>query len=147
MRMAAKGCALREKLRPGLQSLSGGDRQKVVKESRRFATDSMSFDEVMPNAPTFDYLIGTRTSADLVVALEIHPATSSEVQRMLQKQEQTKPTLERFGCGLCSVDAWIWVSSGSVDLPYTSPKRRLLADKRILGPHGRVDLRNPTGLP
>ncbi len=135
--MTEAGCALHAHVQAGPQAV----KDSIDEDSRHTATDSLAFDDVQRDSPTFDYLLGVARGGGTVVALEIHPANAGEVGTVLAKQARTLEALAAHRCQACRIDAWIWVASSRVDLPPRSAKRWLLAQHGILGPHGRIDLR------
>lgn len=119
-------------VRAGLRAL-GNHRAVILEASRPLATDSLSFDEISPNSPTFDYLVGIPMAA---VALEVHPAETHEVKRIVDKKLRTKALL-----ATCSIEHWCWAPTNGVHLPTTTRARVLLAEHGIAWPVGQLDLR------
>lgn len=131
-------CELAPHVRPGLGAL-GGHRDTILEASRARATDSLSFDDVVRDSETFDYLIGIPAA---VVALEVHPAQTHEVKRIVLKKRRTAAFLSARGCS-CPIARWFWAPTRGVHLRSRAPNRmRLLLEKNgIAWPVGQIDLR------
>ena len=125
-------CGLAPYVKPGLRAL-GNDSDVILRASRPLATDSFSFDEIASDSPTFDYLIGVPTAA---VAIEVHPAQTHEMKRIVEKKRQTETRLAP-----CSVEHWCWAPTNGVHLPTTTRMRAWLAQNGIRWPVGQLDLR------
>lgn len=119
-------------IKAGLRAL-GNDGKVILEVSRLLATDSLSFDDVAPNSPTFDYLVGVPTAA---VALEVHPAQTHEMRRIVEKKLRTRALLST-----CTIERWCWAPTKGVHLPTTTRARILLAEHGIAWPVGQIDLR------
>lgn len=129
-------CGLAPHVRPGLQAL-GTHSAVILEKSRPLATDSLGFDEVVLNSPTFDYLVGVPAA---VFALEVHPAQTGEVKRIVEKKQRTQAVLAEHKC-TCSVERWCWAPTKGVHLPTMTRARAILNQAGIDWPVGQLDLR------
>ena len=117
----------------GLQALRRADRDRIRSSRPRNLTGSVNLDEALsetrPNDPRWDYGIGVRKArhSEVVVWIEVHPASSHHIQDVLDKLAWLKqwfvasaPRLNRMP------KKYVWVASGSVHLP-RHQRRRLAA--------------------
>lgn len=87
-----------------------------------------------PNSNRWDYLIEYRDSA---YAIEVHPCTEGEVQKIIKKAEwirqwinrqpELKNIVYKADTAVC-----FWVSSNTTTISQLSPKARILASKKII---------------
>lgn len=129
-------CKLAPHLKPGLRAL-GNHSGVILEKSRSHASDSLSFDEVVRDSPTFDYLVGMPAA---VIALEVHPAQASQVKRLVEKKKRTKAFLSDCRC-ICVVERWCWAPTKGVHLPTITRARAILNQAGIEWPVGQLDLR------
>jgi hypothetical protein len=124
--------------RKGLQALSEADRNRIKCAKPRALTGSLNLDETLaesrPNDSRWDYGIGlvAAHNADRVVWVEVHPASSSHIQQVIDKHvwllrflNADAPLLDKLP------PAFVWVASGRVCIPASSPQRRRLAQLGI----------------
>jgi hypothetical protein len=126
-------------VKEGLRAL-GRHGNAILKASRGMATDSLAFDDVRPDSPTFDYLVGVQVERAAVVALEVHPAQTHEVERIVEKKRQTVAFLAGRRCA-CQVDRWRWAPTRGVHLRTATRARQLLVQNGIDWPVDQLDLR------
>jgi len=124
-----KDSTLRGHVKPGKQGLDGAHRQRIQETERRVA-ESLNLEKALVATPgkKWDYLVGI--DADLL-AVEIHPATSSEVKTIIGKKQDS---LSRLGSHLrpsASVSAWYWLASGNVRMTQGTTEARNLAKNGI----------------
>ena len=102
----------------GIQALKKVDRSAVDEPLRTQFRDSLDLDTALateyPNAPRWDYLLGHCSSG--IVALEIHPATASEVGAVIAKKEAAVSQLRDHLKPGHRVDRWYWAASGRAAL-------------------------------
>ncbi len=111
-----KARGLNDHLRAGLKAL-GPDSARVTVARPRRATHSVALDEALkadlPHAPRWDYGIGlTAEGREHVAWVEVHTATSSEVEAVLKKLAWLKQWLAD-GQDVCaqSVRSFHWVAT------------------------------------
>ncbi len=142
---------LADAYRPGLQALKNVDRSRIECRNTRNLTGSVDLDKALldshPNDPRWDYGVGIRksASADCVMWIEVHPASSSHIQDVLDKLAWLKswlassaPLLEKLPAENGGARKYVWVASGSVHLPPNSPQRKKLAAKGLHLAGGRL---------
>jgi hypothetical protein len=115
-------------VRDGIDALKG--KRDILQEDIRPALgDSLDLDAALesdyPNDPRWDYLLGHTPSRKLI-GVESHSAHTREVSVLIRKKqaalEQLRPHL-RDGH---SVDHWLWVASGNVQILDLDKARRRL---------------------
>jgi len=96
-----------------------------------------------PNQPIWAYGIGYRTieASEIVYWVEVHPASSKNVQEMLNKVAWLKNwlTSARLLNGLQK--HFVWVASGKVSLLPHSPQRKRIAQAGIDFQGGHLTLK------
>ena len=139
--------ALRDAYRAGLQALKSVDRARIRCANPRNLTGSVDLDSALaqshPNEARWDYGIGIHKGqdGDIVVWVEVHPATSRGAEEVCRKRswltqwlESSAPLLSRMA------RRYVWVASGKVVLPPNSPQRRRIAADGIHFAGRRYDL-------
>ena len=124
----------------GLQALRAADRQHIVAEDTRRLTGSVDADTELkndfPNDPRWDYGIGHRPAnlaSEIVYWVEIHPASSGQVNAVLQKLVWIKTWLRNAAPELNAMrKAFIWVSSGKTSFTLSSPQQKQFALQGLL---------------
>lgn len=142
MRFAAAAEATPEiegQVQPGLQALSNNDRKMILIDDGRRLDGSVDLDNVFraayPSDPRWDYAIGIKinASSSRVVFVEPHPASSASVTDVLKKFEWLTKLLSSEATELGELPAcYVWLATGSVWLPPSSPQRRRLASRGLL---------------
>lgn len=132
-------------MQPGKQALERVDRQRVETDGTSSLECSLHLDKHMereePNSRRWDYLLVVRGASQRAVAVEVHPATASEVRAVLEKREWAVRLLGRRCSGLqIAGDDWHWVASGKVFLRSTDPQSRLLRQSGLGWPRERLVL-------
>lgn len=122
-------------VQPGKRALRKVDRQRVT-ESTAKIVDSLEMDRVLvstePAAHRWDYLLGTSSASDPLIAVEVHPANAKEAKVVVQKRERARDCLDReLAGGARAVRRWFWVASGRTTISKNSPEYRLLAKHGI----------------
>lgn len=127
----------------GLQAL-GSNSKAVVPANARQCQGSVDLDGCLqtqyPNAPRWDYLIGYAGRAYFV---EVHPATTRNVDEVINKLRWLKNWLETTGAALKPIrgeQPYRWVASGKVAILAGSPQARRLAEAGLSLPKRQVHL-------
>jgi hypothetical protein len=146
---SVKACPdLAGQLKPGLQALRHVDRAYVTCNKTRNLAGSVNLDEALsdncPQAPRWDYVVGLqrRGNPDKAIWLEVHPASSTgEVDVVLKKLAWLKEWCSDNAAALFELPGdYIWMATGSVAFPASSPQRRKLAAAGIRFKAGRFTL-------
>ena len=133
---AVRSCAaLADAFQAGLQALKQSDKTHVNCAKPRRLAGSVDVDSTLsrdlPNANRWDYAIGISHSnnRDSVVWMEIHPASSTgEIKIVLAKLSWLKSWLTENAPELMALPGeYVWVATGAVAFPASSPQRRQLA--------------------
>lgn len=146
-REALKGTILEPHVREGLQAL-GPDSAKVGCENTRNLAGSVDIDSATaascPNDNRWDYAVGylSEGNGKCLYFIEVHPASTSEVQCMIEKHRwrvawvrANAPRLERI-----PEKYSLWVASGGVHIPRNAPQLKRLAQEGIRLPCKRAVL-------
>jgi hypothetical protein len=123
--------SLRGHLALGLAALTNADREHIERGLRPIFGDSLALDEATkadhPSDPRWDYLLGD-TPSRAIVALEVHPATTGEVARVIRKKQAAADTLRGHLKTGARVRRWFWAASGKTAfVPFERAK--LLLDR------------------
>ncbi len=125
---------LKPAYRSGLQALLPADRERITCKNTRALRGSIYLDKAVeedyPNDPRWDYGIGIDATkgSDRVVWVEVHPASSSHVQEVIDKWKWLLAFLEKHTWPFSSSQQeFMWIASGTVSIPKNSPQRRKLA--------------------
>ncbi|MEM9493220.1 MAG: hypothetical protein AAGC55_28985 [Myxococcota bacterium] len=140
---------LGEEVRPGLQALESADKKKIHCTPSSFITDSLALDRTTstttPNAPRWDYIIGTKDPRDTLIGVEVHPARFDQIKHVIEKKRTAKQVMEqnlRSGKRVC---AWYWIASGKTPrISKTSRTFRQLAKSGITLVGGQLQLPRPS---
>lgn len=121
--------------KPGLQAL-GSDSDKIHLTDNRECDGSVNIDgclkAVMPNSNRWDYVISYKSVTYFV---EVHPAQTSEVEKVLAKLQWLKNWLKERAPEIEKLKAeqpYYWIQSGRFNIPRTSRQYRNAASKGIL---------------
>ena len=119
----------------GLRALERKDRGRVECKDPRQLAGSVNLDEALrpadPDGHRWDYGIGIKRDAgkEEVFWVEVHPASTSNVQEVLDKLAWLKkwlrekaPALQR----ITAAEGYVWIASGKVDILARSQEARLL---------------------
>jgi hypothetical protein len=132
---------------PGLQAIRRRDSRHISSRDSHLVAGSVNLDlalaETLPNDPRWDYAVGVaaRITSEIVIWIEIHPASSQHINEVLDKLEWLKDWLRTCAPDLNSMSReFVWVASGKVSLQGNSPQRRKLAvhGLRFAGSHLHV---------
>jgi hypothetical protein len=119
-------------LRKGLQAL-GPNSKRVTLNKHCKAVHSIDLDESLkaqyPNAPRWDYGIGLKENeVERIAWVEVHPATSSEVDTVLKKRAWLKRWLAQHADPCQKTPATFhWVATDAGVYIDTARRRRLSA--------------------
>ena len=128
---------IRTAYRPGIQALRESDRARITCKLPRKLAGSIDLDTALasshPDAHRWDYGIGIREqTSDVVVWVEVHPATSGDVDDVCRKHTWLRQWLQTSAPMLdCMRGRYVWIASGRISIPANSPQRRKLALKGI----------------
>lgn len=137
--------------RPGLQALESHDRRRIMPRNTRKLAGSVYLEQALapthPHQTLWDYGVGYRsTGGEQVVWIEVHPANSAHVDDMLRKLDWLRSWLRSDApdlAGMTAADgAYIWLATGTVALPATDRRRRLIAQRGLRLVSGRLELRD-----
>jgi hypothetical protein len=122
--------------RSGLQAVRTSDRQRITCRDGRLLTGSIDTDRALlasyPDESRWDYGIGVKNDREHVVWVEIHPASSSHVQEVIDKLKWLHSWLRAEAPLLGQLTPFfVWVASGRVALTPNSPQRRRVAQAGI----------------
>lgn len=138
---------LEDAYKPGLQALRPVDGNHVSATNPRSIAGSVDLDAALrplaPNSPVWDYGVAQRAGRDMerVFWIEIHPATTGEINSVLAKLEWLKGWLRNDGTRLDGFDReFVWVASGRTALrPGAQQTKRMAAmGLRFAGGHLRL---------
>lgn len=135
---------LNDHLRAGLKAL-GADSARVTVARPRRAMHSVALDEALktdlPHAPRWDYGIGLIADGDTHVAwVEVHTATSSEVEAVLKKLAWLKQWLANADDACAEADrSFHWVATDA-GVHIDSARRRRLNAAGLRMPQSRLRL-------
>ncbi len=118
----------------GLQALGKNNSKRVKASDTRLLNGSVDIDactkELYPNDARWDYVVGFDSHAYF---LEIHPASTGEVESMIKKKQwldswlnEKAPTLKKL-----AVNVFYWIPSGRCKIQKTSKQYRMLAESNI----------------
>ena len=145
--------------RAGKQALEERHKRLVTCEDPQRLTGSINLDSALArqpdyaNAARWDYGLGYRPAAaaerrEQAVWIEVHSATTKEVDRVLRKLQWLQDWLNA-GAGRLKrmtdrADAdirFVWIASGDrVDIPKNSPQARRLSQSALQGPWKKLRL-------
>ncbi|MDX2044471.1 MAG: hypothetical protein SF097_24895 [Acidobacteriota bacterium] len=133
---AVRKCpAIANAFQPGLRALRPMDKSHITCAKPRRLSGSVDLDSALsseqPNANRWDYGVGVRCQQtdDKVIWIEVHPASSTgEIKSMLAKLNWLKEWLAENTPELFALSGdYVWVATGAVSFPASSPHRRQLA--------------------
>ena len=123
-------------LQNGLGAVKNSDRIKFNCKDPRNINGSVDIDscvaDLYPESSRWDYALGYNEKCYFV---EIHPASTSEVNTMLNKLRWLIKWLKEQKSPLLSSHAGFhWIASGSVSISKNSPQARMLSASGLNGP-------------
>jgi hypothetical protein len=118
----------------GLQALQSAHKRQITAADTRQLDGSVDFDSTLkdkyPNASRWDYAIGH--ADDVIYWIEVHPATSGEIDVVLAKLDwllgwlrQSAPKLDKMR------REFIWISSGKTTLTPDAPQKKRIAQRGL----------------
>lgn len=152
---AVKECAaLAPRLRSGLGGVSSRDRGRIRVSDPRNLLGSVNVDDALrdlePSANRWDYGIGHRleSNSERVIWVEVHAASSSHIQPVLNKLDWLRRWLRNNAKALHDMPAhFVWVASGQVAFTRNSMQSRTLAQKGLFFRPRAVNLDELGGSP
>lgn len=142
--------ALVDAYRSGIQALSRADRDRIVCSNTRRLRGSVDIDaalvEALPNDPRWDYGIGHYNGkTEEAIWVEVHPASSNHVSRVIQKAKWLRAWLGENAAALLGItrdgDGYVWLSSGTVSIQRGSRQAKKLAMAGVSFPRRRLELK------
>ena len=140
--------SVRDRFREGLQAIRNVDRARLSCASPQLLRGSVDVDSALeaaqPANPRWDYAIGLgrHSRPDLVIWLEVHPASSSHVDEVLSKLHWLRNWLRTDAPALCAMPAQFrWVATGKVSFRRGSQEQKRIAQNGLRFPakHLRLD--------
>ena len=131
---------------PGTQALEKGHRNCVTCDDPGRLTGSIDLDSALKRepghagAPRWDYGLGYKPpkGSEQAVWIEVHPATTKEVSKVLRKLRWLRDWLngeaEQLSRLTDRADArirFVWIASAGVKIPRNSPQARQLNSRGI----------------
>lgn len=121
--------------RAGLQALRPEDKPHISPETTRALTGSLDLDTALmalhPNANRWDFAIGYQHSnrnGEFIYWVELHTASTSQVDRVLAKLEWLRRWLKTDGATLAAFPReFVWISSGVTSFTLNSPQEKRFA--------------------
>jgi hypothetical protein len=136
-------------LQEGLQALSPTSREKIRPKNTRSVKGSVDLDkdlrDRLPAENQWDYAVGYEGNDNVERAffIEIHPAETSEIRRMVRKAQSLKTWAERHAPDLWNMTIpreIHWVASGRCNLRLNDAYRRQLALAGVGSPKQYLEL-------
>lgn len=146
-RQALRGTILEPYFREGLQAL-GTDSVKVGCVNTRKLAGSVDIDSATeascPNDNRWDYAVGYLRGGNgkRLYFIEVHPASTSEVQCMIEKHRWLVAWLRANAIGLDRIQEkfFLWVATGGIKIPKNAPQLRRLAQEGVSPPCERAHI-------
>lgn len=147
-RQAVEECtALAPHFHSGLGGVGAGDRGKIKVRNPRNLRGSITVDDALrdlePSATRWDYGVGhqSKRNSERVIWVEIHAASSSHVQPVIDKLNWLRKWLHHNAATLHAMPAhFVWVATGQVGFTRNSRQSRILAQTGLLFRPRVVDL-------
>ncbi|HOO64639.1 MAG TPA: hypothetical protein PK364_12080 [Synergistaceae bacterium] len=136
-------------LQEGLQALSPASREKIRPKNTRSVKGSVDLDkdlrDRLPAENRWDYVVGYEGNDNVERAffIEVHPAETSEIRRMVRKAQSLKTWAERHAPDLWNMTIpreIHWVASGRCNLRLNDAYRRQLALAGVGSPKQYLEL-------
>jgi hypothetical protein len=136
-------------LQEGLQALSPASREKIRPKNTRSVKGSVDLDkdlrDRLPAENRWDYVVGYEGNDNVERAffIEVHPAETSEIRRMVRKAQSLKTWAERHAPDLWNMTIpreIHWVASGRCNLRLNDSYRRQLALAGVGSPKQYLEL-------
>lgn len=149
-REALQAAGLEQAYCNGLQALRAPERAAIECREPRTLTGSVNLDDTMreryPTENRWDYGVGLQQNGqEVVVWIEVHPASTGEVQTVIQKLEWLKAWLRKQAPELKKrtrpANGYIWIATRSgVRISRNTPQARRLAQAGLAFPRERITL-------
>ena len=132
--------------RPGIEALEKAHQKCVICEEAKRLTGSIDLDSALKReprharAPRWDYGLGYKPArgSEQAIWIEVHPATTKEVSKVLEKLRWLRDWLNAEADQLnrltLRADAklrFVWIASDRVSIPKNSPQARQLNKRGI----------------
>lgn len=138
--------SIADAFKPGLQALRARDRARVDARDPRRLRGSVDLDGALraarPTENRWDHSIGMRFDrGERPIFVEVHPASTSDVEAMLDKIAWLKAWLRDEGTALRDLGGpaeYRWVASGKVAIRPGTPQARRLAHSGLTLPVSRL---------
>jgi len=135
---------------PGKQAL-GPYRDRIQCSNPHRFTGSINLDAALstafPDAPRWDYGIGfQKNGREVALWIEVHPASTSDVDNVLAKLEWLKLWLRREADALWRLtirndgQQYVWIATGGVHIRPGTPQARRLQTAGLNLPRDRIRL-------
>ena len=129
-------------VRKGLKALSKGKKDKVNQGKNTKVTCSVDIDSCLqlqcPDLSRWDYGLGVGSRS---IFLEIHPATTGEVEVVLKKLRWLKDWMRQNCPGFSKAEKeYYWLATGKVAVLKNSPQHRKIAASGLNGPASYLKL-------
>ncbi len=138
---------IKDHYRQGLQGIRHDDRQRIHCSTPRLLGGSLNLDEALrtanANDPRWDYGIGVRISArgDIVIWLEVHPASSLHIDAVLKKLQWLQAWLRNSAPAFMRLPPrFCWLATGRISFRRGSPQEKRIAQKGLRFPVKQLDL-------
>ena len=123
--------------RPGKQALKNADRNKVDAADRKKLQGSLDIDSQVkafyPQSPRWDYAL---SYDDKIYFFEVHPAETSEVDRVINKVKWLKHWLKSKAVSIDNLPKaahpYIWIQSGRYAILPTAKEKMKLSVSGII---------------
>ena len=138
---------IQDHLRKGLRGIKNVDRHRVHCSNTRRLRGSVDLDGALrlshPNDPRWDYAIGITANlgSEVVIWLEVHPASSRHVDEVLRKLQWLRNWLTDSAPTLKGLRGHFhWVATGTVAFRRGSREEKRIAEKGLRFPVKQLDL-------
>lgn len=139
--------AIRDHLQEGLQGVRNVDRRRLHCSDSRRLCGSVNLDNTLrlayPDAHRWDYAIGIRVNSpkEIVLWVEVHPASSRHVNEVLRKLQWLKDWLANAAPALERLPGRRrWVASGKISFRRGSREEKRIAQRGLRFPSKHLDL-------
>ncbi len=124
-------------LKPGLAAVEHKYRNRLQPQNTRFVTGSVDLDgtlqAALPDANRWDYAIGYRPNGEThkVFFAEVHPASTAEVKRVLEKKRWLDSWLSGRALGQVHPRVYAWLATKGVHIRRGSPQEKQVQSQGI----------------
>jgi hypothetical protein len=144
---------LSDAYKPGLKALKEIDKNRLECRETRRLTGSVNLEETFrsyhPDETIWDYGIGWKKNQtdDVVIWIEVHPASSSHIREIIAKVAWLKKWLNandenrNLSNMTRKEDGYVWIASGRVSFQRTAKQARQLAQAGVSFPREKFILK------